>query len=161
MSLNFSMCGKTPMSYGFTTDMKWPDLSLCLPSLTYLPGVLLFYLILRAIKQKVLFSDPNVNQSRYQKLTFEISENCMLHGFVGYFETTLYGSVKLSKLRMLSVKRHITVGSFILLPVIKALYPKLTALECSVGFPFSFPSKLVNTHGPNHLEPILFFIFIT
>lgn len=42
-----------------------------------------------------LLSDMNNN--RYQCLTFSVGCNSVLHGFAGYFETTLYKDVTLSK----------------------------------------------------------------
>jgi type II protein arginine methyltransferase len=46
------------------------------------------------------FSHPNrssiIDNSRYTKLQFQMSETNLMHGFAGYFEATLYGDVKLS-----------------------------------------------------------------
>jgi type II protein arginine methyltransferase len=46
------------------------------------------------------FSHPNrdavIDNSRYAKLQFDVEEANVMHGFAGYFETTLYGQVKLS-----------------------------------------------------------------
>lgn len=38
-----------------------------------------------------------MNNNRYQCLRFPVSCNSVLHGFAGYFETTLYKDVTLSK----------------------------------------------------------------
>lgn len=38
-----------------------------------------------------------MNNNRYQCLRFSASCNSVLHGFAGYFETTLYKDVMLSK----------------------------------------------------------------
>jgi type II protein arginine methyltransferase len=47
-----------------------------------------------------MFAHPNrddvIDNSRYSKMQFDVSETNVLHGFAGYFETTLYGDVKLS-----------------------------------------------------------------
>jgi type II protein arginine methyltransferase len=46
------------------------------------------------------FSHPNrsavIDNSRYIKMQFQISETNLMHGFAGYFEATLFGDVKLS-----------------------------------------------------------------
>lgn len=46
------------------------------------------------------FEHPNraakIDNTRYIKLQFEVEEPSMMHGFAGYFETVLYGDVKLS-----------------------------------------------------------------
>lgn len=38
-----------------------------------------------------------MNNNRYQCLRFSVNCNTVLHGFAGYFETTLYKDVTLSK----------------------------------------------------------------
>ena len=38
-----------------------------------------------------------MNNNRYQCLKFSVGCNSVLHGFAGYFETTLYKDVTLSK----------------------------------------------------------------
>lgn len=38
-----------------------------------------------------------MNNNRYQCLRFSVDCNSVLHGFAGYFETTLYKDVTLSK----------------------------------------------------------------
>lgn len=43
------------------------------------------------------FSLSDMNNNRYQCLRFSVSCNTVLHGFAGYFETTLYKDVTLSK----------------------------------------------------------------
>uniref|UniRef100_A0A6Q2Y0A2 Protein arginine N-methyltransferase 5 n=1 Tax=Esox lucius TaxID=8010 RepID=A0A6Q2Y0A2_ESOLU len=40
----------------------------------------------------------DMNNNRYQCLRFSVGCNTVLHGFAGYFETTLYGDVTLSKI---------------------------------------------------------------
>ena len=40
---------------------------------------------------------PDMNNNRYQCLRFPVGCNSVLHGFAGYFETTLYKDVMLSK----------------------------------------------------------------
>lgn len=42
------------------------------------------------------FLPSDMNNNRYQCLTFSVGCNCVLHGFAGYFETTLYKDVTLS-----------------------------------------------------------------
>lgn len=42
-----------------------------------------------------------MNNNRYQCLRFNVSCNSVLHGFAGYFETTLYKDVMLSKYHFL------------------------------------------------------------
>lgn len=46
------------------------------------------------------FTHPNwsekINNQRYKKLVFQVEQNCLLTGFVGYFDTILYKDVKLS-----------------------------------------------------------------
>ena len=46
------------------------------------------------------FSHPNrsavIDNSRYEKLQFPVTETNVVHGFTGYFETLLYKDVKLS-----------------------------------------------------------------
>lgn len=37
------------------------------------------------------------DNNRYQTLDFQVDVNTVLHGFAGYFETTLYGDIALSK----------------------------------------------------------------
>jgi hypothetical protein len=34
-------------------------------------------------------------------MEFDIDQDALLHGFSGYFETVLYGDIKLSKLRII------------------------------------------------------------
>ncbi|KAM6453502.1 protein arginine N-methyltransferase 5 [Liasis olivaceus] len=40
--------------------------------------------------------DPLKDNNRYQTLEFQVDVNTVLHGFAGYFETTLYGDITLS-----------------------------------------------------------------
>ncbi|XP_062454791.1 protein arginine N-methyltransferase 5 [Rhea pennata] len=40
--------------------------------------------------------DPGRDNSRYRRLSFRVGVNTVLHGFAGYFETTLYGDITLS-----------------------------------------------------------------
>ncbi|XP_053901464.1 protein arginine N-methyltransferase 5 isoform X1 [Malaclemys terrapin pileata] len=40
--------------------------------------------------------DPDRDKSQYRQLEFAVEVNTVLHGFAGYFETTLYGDVTLS-----------------------------------------------------------------
>ncbi|KAM6188359.1 protein arginine N-methyltransferase 5 isoform 3-T3 [Sarcoramphus papa] len=40
--------------------------------------------------------DPTQDNSRYRRLSFRVEVNTVLHGFAGYFETTLYGDITLS-----------------------------------------------------------------
>uniref|UniRef100_A0A8C6VMT3 Protein arginine N-methyltransferase 5 n=1 Tax=Naja naja TaxID=35670 RepID=A0A8C6VMT3_NAJNA len=40
--------------------------------------------------------DPLKDNNRYQILEFQVDMNTVLHGFAGYFETTLYGDITLS-----------------------------------------------------------------
>lgn len=40
--------------------------------------------------------DESIDNSRHTKLQFDVSETNLMHGFAGYFETSLYGDVKLS-----------------------------------------------------------------
>lgn len=46
------------------------------------------------------FTHPNreavIDNTRYAKLQFDVDETSLMHGFAGYFETTLYGDVMLS-----------------------------------------------------------------
>lgn len=42
-------------------------------------------------------SVSDMNNNRYQCLRFTVGCNSVLHGFAGYFETTLYKDVTLSK----------------------------------------------------------------
>lgn len=42
-------------------------------------------------------TDPTQDNSRYRRLSFRVEVNTVLHGFAGYFETTLYGDITLSK----------------------------------------------------------------
>ncbi|KAL4219133.1 Protein arginine N-methyltransferase 5 [Mactra antiquata] len=46
------------------------------------------------------FHHPNrdsiIDNTRFKSMTFEIDQNCVLHGFAGYFDTKLYGNVYLS-----------------------------------------------------------------
>nr|XP_012138569.1 PREDICTED: protein arginine N-methyltransferase 5 isoform X2 [Megachile rotundata] len=46
------------------------------------------------------FKHPNrenvIDNSRYEVKTFEVQQNCVLHGFSGYFDTVLYKDVMLS-----------------------------------------------------------------
>uniref|UniRef100_A0A8C0FYC3 Protein arginine N-methyltransferase 5 n=1 Tax=Chelonoidis abingdonii TaxID=106734 RepID=A0A8C0FYC3_CHEAB len=41
--------------------------------------------------------DPARDKSQYRQLEFAVEVNTVLHGFAGYFETTLYGDVTLSE----------------------------------------------------------------
>jgi uncharacterized protein with PQ loop repeat len=41
-------------------------------------------------------SDAVPDNSRYRSLSFNISQNCVLHGFSGYFDTVLYKNITLS-----------------------------------------------------------------
>jgi hypothetical protein len=41
-------------------------------------------------------SDEIFDNSRYKCLSFSISQNCVLHGFSGYFDTVLYKNIVLS-----------------------------------------------------------------
>lgn len=51
-------------------------------------------------KQLFTFEHPNhdvpIDNKRYQKLSFEITQDCVLNGFAGYFDTVLYKDVTLS-----------------------------------------------------------------
>ncbi|XP_010571770.1 PREDICTED: protein arginine N-methyltransferase 5 [Haliaeetus leucocephalus] len=40
--------------------------------------------------------DPTQDNSRYRRLSFRVEVNTVLHGFAGYFETTLYSDITLS-----------------------------------------------------------------
>ncbi|XP_067002260.2 protein arginine N-methyltransferase 5 [Anabrus simplex] len=46
------------------------------------------------------FHHPNksevLDNTRYERLTFQITQNCVLHGFSGYFDTILYKNITLS-----------------------------------------------------------------
>lgn len=46
------------------------------------------------------FNHPNkdkvIDNSRYKTLTFEVTQDCVLHGFAGYFDTILYKDIVLS-----------------------------------------------------------------
>lgn len=46
------------------------------------------------------FDHPNrqkiIDNSRHNSLTFEVSQDCVLHGFAGYFDTVLYKDIELS-----------------------------------------------------------------
>lgn len=46
------------------------------------------------------FLVSDMNNNRYQCLQFSVGCNSVLHGFAGYFETTLYKDVTLSKLSL-------------------------------------------------------------
>ncbi|KAL4657197.1 protein arginine N-methyltransferase 5 [Arapaima gigas] len=48
----------------------------------------------------------DMNNNRYQCLQFSVSCNSVLHGFAGYFETTLYKDVMLSKMLLFFVCLH-------------------------------------------------------
>lgn len=41
-------------------------------------------------------TDLDDDNTRYKSLTYKISNNCVLHGFAGYFETVLYKDISLS-----------------------------------------------------------------
>lgn len=45
----------------------------------------------------VSVSDPSEDNSRYRVLSFPVGVTTALHGFAGYFETTLYADVTLSR----------------------------------------------------------------
>lgn len=44
----------------------------------------------------LVISESTPDNRRYEKLTFHINQECVLHGFSGYFDTILYKDVKLS-----------------------------------------------------------------
>ena len=45
----------------------------------------------------ISYAPLDMNNNRYQCLKFSVGCNSVLHGFAGYFETTLYKDVTLSK----------------------------------------------------------------
>jgi hypothetical protein len=47
-------------------------------------------------KHLLSVSDEVLDNTRYKCLSFSISQNCVLHGFSGYFDTVLYKSIVLS-----------------------------------------------------------------
>ncbi|XP_018393940.1 PREDICTED: protein arginine N-methyltransferase 5 [Cyphomyrmex costatus] len=51
-------------------------------------------------KSLFTFNHPNIDavtdNSRYETKTFEVEQNCVLHGFSGYFTAILYGNITLS-----------------------------------------------------------------
>jgi protein arginine N-methyltransferase 5 len=46
-------------------------------------------------------SDAVIDNTRHLCMEFDIDQDALLHGFSGYFETVLYGDIKLSKLRII------------------------------------------------------------
>jgi len=47
-------------------------------------------------KHLLSVSDEVLDNTRYKCLSFSISQNCVLHGFSGYFDTVLYKNIVLS-----------------------------------------------------------------
>nr|XP_008172721.2 protein arginine N-methyltransferase 5 isoform X2 [Chrysemys picta bellii] len=56
--------------------------------------------------------DPDRDKSQYRQLEFAVEVNTVLHGFAGYFETTLYGDVTLSRVREGRVPAALTLPLF-------------------------------------------------
>ncbi len=56
-----------------------------------------------------MFSDADIpiNNDRYLKMSFDVKEASVLHGFSGYFDTVLYDDITLSKLLYLIEKKHL------------------------------------------------------
>lgn len=44
-----------------------------------------------------LCADAFIDNNRYKSMTFDIAEDCVIHGLAGYFDTVLYKDVTLSK----------------------------------------------------------------
>lgn len=75
------------------------------------------------------FEHPNrslkIDNTRYTKLQFKVAEPTMMHGFAGYFETVLYGDVKLS-----INPETFSEGMFSWFPL---YFPLATPVYCSPG----------------------------
>lgn len=41
-------------------------------------------------------SDNPIDNTRYKCLTFKVEQDCVLHGFAGFFDTVLYKDIMLS-----------------------------------------------------------------
>lgn len=73
--------------------------------------------------------DEPTDNSRYIRLQFNIDETNMMHGFAGYFETTLYGNIKLSIL-----PETFSEGMFSWFPL---YFPISSPVYCESGKPIT------------------------
>ena len=48
------------------------------------------------MKKTIFFVDEKIDNSRYGKNIFKVKQDCILHGFSGYFNAVLYKNTKIS-----------------------------------------------------------------
>lgn len=57
-----------------------------------------YNILIASLMNFYIISDVNESNERYTSADFKAKADCVMHGFAGYFESTLYGDVIMSTL---------------------------------------------------------------